>query len=536
MATIASLNIIFRGQVGPLNAAVGSARKTLAGLQKSVMSINSLLAGGAVGFVFKKIVDSAADAERQSKKLESVLNATGNGAGFTLNQMKDYAAQLQRVTTFEDDATVGAMAVLATFKQIKGDVFKDAIAAAMDMSTVLGTDLQSSVTLLGKALNSPAEGLAKLARSGVQFSDQQKQVIARLAETGRIAEAQGKILDGIRERFGGAAQADAQTMAGAIAQMKNAWGDLAETLGNGVAPAMIDVAKGMSAMAAPGKGIAGPASNKSILHFPTNTGELAQLKQRLKELSSERQKMSSQLMAIASGDDLIPATRLFGSNLAIANPFKMFSANESFASLKILQSNIETIDRQMGSIFDKLKRLKESGTILPEPPKLNSGITDGILGAIQEKQKSISEFWDRLPAQIRKAVAQGAELNRIMDQHKEMVKSATDSVTSSLTTPLDDYMKRLGEIDTALNNNKISKEQAKMASLLALQNLGGAVLPDANRKAGAIEFGSREAFSAQHSQPKEVTQKMILEAAQAQVQVLRDMSKKLDETGVVSIP
>ena len=76
---------------------------------------------------------------------------------------------MQDVTKYGDEVTIDAMAIMSTFKSIKGDVFKEAIASAQDMATVLNTDLNAAVMQIGKALESPEIGLTALRRSGVSF-------------------------------------------------------------------------------------------------------------------------------------------------------------------------------------------------------------------------------------------------------------------------------------------------------------------------------------------------------------------------------
>ena len=107
------------------------------------------------------------------KKLGAVIKATGAAAGLTADEMKKYASQLQDVTKYGDEVTIDAMAIMSTFKSIKGDVFKEAIASAQDMATVLNTDLNAAVMQIGKALESPEIGLTALRRSGVSFSQEQ---------------------------------------------------------------------------------------------------------------------------------------------------------------------------------------------------------------------------------------------------------------------------------------------------------------------------------------------------------------------------
>ena len=117
------------------------------------------------------IVYAAAEAEEVEAKLVAVLKATKHAAGFTVDELKDIATQLEDITTYDDEAIMGLQTLLATFKEIKGDEFEDATKAALDMSTVLGQDLKSSALMLGKALNDPERGMSALREAGVPFTE-----------------------------------------------------------------------------------------------------------------------------------------------------------------------------------------------------------------------------------------------------------------------------------------------------------------------------------------------------------------------------
>lgn len=167
-------------------------------------------------------------------KLNAVLAATEGAAGLSGSQIAAFASERQQVTNFDDDATIGAAAVLATFKNVKGDAFFETIKAAQDLSTVMGNDLQSSVVQLAKAMNDPAKGLSALSKSGVSFTESQKEQIASLQKQGKLVEAQRVILDEMKAQFGGAAEA---TLDPAI-QLSNAIGDLKERIGGLLVPSL----------------------------------------------------------------------------------------------------------------------------------------------------------------------------------------------------------------------------------------------------------------------------------------------------------
>jgi hypothetical protein len=135
---------------------------------------------------------------------------------------------MQRVTTYGDETVMTAQAMLLTFTKIGKETFPDALEATLNVATAMGTDLKSAALQVGKALNDPVQGITALTRAGIQFTDGQKDVIKELVETGRTAEAQRMILGELETQMGGAARAARNTLGGAIAGLKNAFGDLLE--------------------------------------------------------------------------------------------------------------------------------------------------------------------------------------------------------------------------------------------------------------------------------------------------------------------
>jgi len=218
-------------EFGKMEKSAGQLGKTL----KRALSFGAAIAGiRMLSRAVQEFTDLATVQIQAEAKLAAVIQATGQAAGFSATQMYQAAAALQSVTTFGDEAIIGMQGILATFKSIQGDVFERTTELALDMSAAFGQDLKSSATLLGKALEEPAIGLNYLRRMGVSFSEEQKAVIFSLAETGRLAEAQGLILDTLAGQIGGVARALAETDAGAVEQFQNRLGDLKEAVGKAV--------------------------------------------------------------------------------------------------------------------------------------------------------------------------------------------------------------------------------------------------------------------------------------------------------------
>jgi hypothetical protein len=182
---------------------------------------------GAIGLVIKNTME----AEAVSAQLDARLKSTAGAAGMTRAAIDDLAEATARKTTYDDDAIKSLSAMLLTFTKVHADVFPRATAAITDMATAMGTDLQTATIQVGKALNDPIQGVSALTRVGVQFNEEQKNVIKRLEESGRTMEAQTIILRELETQFGGAAEAARGTFGGALTALKNTLMDLTEGSG-----------------------------------------------------------------------------------------------------------------------------------------------------------------------------------------------------------------------------------------------------------------------------------------------------------------
>lgn len=180
----------------------------------------------------KKSIDAAREQEKAVASVEAALGSMGDRAGFTSQQLQAMASELQRNSLFGDEQILQKVtANLLTFGNVSGEVFERAQQGALDLSARLGTDLQGSAVMLGKALNDPVKGIAALTRVGVSFTAQQKEQIKAMAEAGDIAGAQAIILSELEKQYGGQALAAAKADGG-ITQLANSWGDFQEQIGS----------------------------------------------------------------------------------------------------------------------------------------------------------------------------------------------------------------------------------------------------------------------------------------------------------------
>lgn len=208
----------------------------------------ALALGGAVKASFSELFES----QKVAAQTEAALQSTGYAAGVAAEDIDKLAASLMEMSGIDDEVIKSGENLLLTFTNIRNevgvgnDIFNQATKAALDMSVALGTDMQSSVIRLGKALNDPVKGITALRRVGVQFTDAQRDQIAALVKTGDTLEAQKIILKELQVEFGGSAKAAGETLPGQLSKARESAKNLGATFAEILAPAIIDATEALN--------------------------------------------------------------------------------------------------------------------------------------------------------------------------------------------------------------------------------------------------------------------------------------------------
>lgn len=185
-------------------------------------------------------VKKANDANQAIALLNATIASAGNASGKTAQQLQETAKQLRDISTYDDeDILKGVTVNLLRFGNVQGPIFDQAQKAIVNLSSALGQDLQSATIKVGRALQDPIKGVQSLTRLGVTFTDQQKAQIKAMVQNGQGMQAQQVIIDALTTRFDGAAKALRDATPGA--ELKNAWEDFGETVGNLIIPSLKDL-------------------------------------------------------------------------------------------------------------------------------------------------------------------------------------------------------------------------------------------------------------------------------------------------------
>ena len=208
---------------------------------------NFAIAGAAFAGAAAIITKSARDLARIEKinaQTEAVLKSMGNSAGVSAKHIQDLASDLEKLTASEAENIQEGANLLLTFGNIRNqvgennDVFDQAVKISVDLARAMGTNASGEAIRLGKALNDPIKGVSALTRVGVSFTEQQKEQIKTLAQSGDLLGAQKIILAELQAQFGGSGAAFAATFAGQVELLNHELGALGEEATMAVMPAL----------------------------------------------------------------------------------------------------------------------------------------------------------------------------------------------------------------------------------------------------------------------------------------------------------
>lgn len=228
------------GVTGNAKVEIKNLNKELESVQKSVFNLDNAfssfvgniganvvgkafdLASQAVGFftdtVFKGI-DAAKEQEDAINRMNQALISTGQFTPKAAKSMEEFSGQIQKTSKFADEAVLSAAALLQSIAKLDTDGLKKATQGAADLAATLHIDLESAASLVGKALEGNVGALNRYGLS-IKAGKTEAETFANVL----------KALNGLS----GAAESQTKTYSGSIAQLKNTYGDLLETVGQAV--------------------------------------------------------------------------------------------------------------------------------------------------------------------------------------------------------------------------------------------------------------------------------------------------------------
>jgi len=228
-------------QIQHTTKAVQMALGPLSGVAARLTAFNSLVRSNTVGVAAftasivglvvatRNIIDTGMEYERQLLSLESSIMATGRSAQVTAGELDNMARSIANATLTSAHEARKALNILLTFHNISVDIFEEIVTAAQGISSAFGSDLTANTRLLARAIEQPSNSLDSLRRVGIQFTDQQKELIRLFEKTGQVAKAQEIVFERI-EVFIERAKNEAEGLAGQLDAVSDNMALLVETI------------------------------------------------------------------------------------------------------------------------------------------------------------------------------------------------------------------------------------------------------------------------------------------------------------------
>ena len=237
MATVlGSLMLKITGDTADAHQAIDKVEKKAKGFStfiKGAMGLGgAVIAFRALKNISKELIAVYSIQETAETKLRSAITATGKEGLISAQALYDYASQLQEVTTYGDEATISAMALLQQLGDLSEEGIKQLMPLMQDFASTGLVNLETAVSLVGKTLGSTTNALA---RYGIVID-----------ATAPKEEKLAALVEAMQNKFGGLSKDLALTGTGALQQYQNAMGDLKEVLGKTVLDGIAPFVRGMT--------------------------------------------------------------------------------------------------------------------------------------------------------------------------------------------------------------------------------------------------------------------------------------------------
>lgn len=413
-----NIEFIVLGNVKDLEKKLQSAKEGFDKLGKASSIALAGLTASAFGFI------SAAKQQEQSiNQLNQSLQNQGRFTQEASKELTDYANALQRVSLFQDDEIVKAEAIISTLG-FNIDVTKRLTKATLDLAQAQGIDLASAAQLVTRAIGNDGEV--------IRGTTVQLEGLA-----GSTIKAESAI-SALNKSFGGQAETATKGL-GQITVLKNELANLAQDIGNALAPQVLSVTRGLS----------------SMVQIAKENPEIAKFAAQVIILGSAVATTGIAISILGKGlIGLQVSTALLIANLGILIPL-VIGAGAAFALWKV-----DKLVTEIYQLVDANKQLTQ-GLLSQEEAQKRSLEARGL--TLQQVQRDASV---RLAALQENQAAQIAHDNKIIESRANVDQFFKDSAEqlkqiSATTTQaeLSALLLKFEDERAALINNLTLKQQ-----------------------------------------------------------------------------
>lgn len=196
------------------------------GMKKPLASFNNLAGAVTVGiaaitgaiFTITEFVSAAIEAEESVSNLNLALKQSGIFSEDASQKFQDLASSIQETTVYSDDQILAMTSLLQNIGNFTEKGLEKATKASIELASAFKMDLNQAAQLVGKAANGNTIAINKL---GIEFKKGKTD-----------AETFSNVLEAL-SKFQGDSAEKAKTLGGSVKSLKNAFGELFETISIG---------------------------------------------------------------------------------------------------------------------------------------------------------------------------------------------------------------------------------------------------------------------------------------------------------------
>jgi len=206
-----------------------AAEKRLKNFAKNVGRVTAVgfaVAGVAAVKFGADSVQAFAEAEASQAKLAFAFEKFPKLADTNIKALQKLNTQLAKKTRFDDDAIAVGQATLAQYR-LTGKQIQTLTPLVADYAARTGRSFEDSAKVIGKAMLGQGRALKEV---GIDFTD-----------SGTLAGNFKQIVKGLGKTVSGFAEKDVQTAAGKLENLRNAFGEVQEKIGEALLPDLIDL-------------------------------------------------------------------------------------------------------------------------------------------------------------------------------------------------------------------------------------------------------------------------------------------------------
>lgn len=218
MAEIGTTEFKFTANTKPAEDSLSTFEDKVTGTAKKLgVALAAYVVGGALIGALEKAIDAAIESEKAINQLNFAMQSGGTYTEQASRSFQDYALELQNTTGVSDDLIISSASLLVSIGKLSGEGLDVATKSALDLAAGLQIDVGSAFDIVTKATQGNVMALAKW---GLNVS-------ASATDAQKYAAA----IQFINNQFGGQAESQMFTFAGAMLKIKNAVGDFFENVG-----------------------------------------------------------------------------------------------------------------------------------------------------------------------------------------------------------------------------------------------------------------------------------------------------------------